>query len=182
MDKEEYERQQREIADHAKSEGAWYYDPESPVIWKRYIIGPVPLWRRTLWWFFPPSHHKMRKIMRRRNDEMWKDAAGHLTGVPSARSFARVIFFSMAAPVILSAIGPAYYGFTGGPYWRAVVWALACTVPFMWSARPSFKHAWITAPPLFIGRVLLMLAIVVIIAVAFVAGDSLVYVLARSLS
>jgi len=23
-------------------EGAWYYDPISPVIWKQYIVGPVP--------------------------------------------------------------------------------------------------------------------------------------------
>ena len=70
MDREEYEQRQREIAEHAKAEGAWYYDPDSPVIWKRYIIGPVPLWRRTLWWFFPPSHYKMRKIMQRRTDKI----------------------------------------------------------------------------------------------------------------
>lgn len=25
-----------------------HYDPDSPVIWKQYIIGPVPLWRRVL--------------------------------------------------------------------------------------------------------------------------------------
>jgi hypothetical protein len=74
MDEDEYKRQQEEIAQHAKSEGAWYFDPKSPVIWKRYIIGPVPLWRRILWWFFPPSHSKMRQIQKRRQDKMWKDA------------------------------------------------------------------------------------------------------------
>jgi hypothetical protein len=76
MDEEEYERQQREIAQHAACEGATYYDPDSPVIWKRYIIGPVPRWRRLLWWFFPPSHRKMREIMQRRSEKMWKDVTG----------------------------------------------------------------------------------------------------------
>lgn len=80
MDKEEYQRRQEEIAEHAASEGAWYYDPESPVIWKRYIVGPVPFWRRLLWRLFPPSHAKMRRIMQRRSDAMWKDATDHLTG------------------------------------------------------------------------------------------------------
>ncbi len=69
MDKEEYERRQEEIARFAESEGAWYFDPDSPVIWKQYTIGPVPRWRRLLWWFFPPSHAKMRRIVQRRKDD-----------------------------------------------------------------------------------------------------------------
>jgi hypothetical protein len=44
MDKEDYERQQEELARHAASEGAWYYDPDSPALWKRFILGPIPLW------------------------------------------------------------------------------------------------------------------------------------------
>jgi hypothetical protein len=76
LPKEEYERQQCESAEHAASEGAMYYDPESTVIWKQYLIGPVPRWRRLLWWFFPPSHRKMREIMRRRSNTMWRDATG----------------------------------------------------------------------------------------------------------
>jgi len=59
---EEYERKRRELEEFAKREGAWYYDPESPVVWKRYIIGPVPLWRRLLWWCLPPSDFKMHRI------------------------------------------------------------------------------------------------------------------------
>jgi hypothetical protein len=70
MDREEYDRQIKELEEFAKSEGAWYYDPESPVVWKQYIIGPVRLWRRILWWFFPPSHVKMHRIMARRNDQL----------------------------------------------------------------------------------------------------------------
>jgi hypothetical protein len=183
MDKDEYERRQEEIARFAESEGAWYYDPESPVIWKQYVIGPVPLWRRVLWWFYPPSHAKMRRIMQRRSDQMWKDATDHLTGSksPTARNIVRVIFLSMAAPVILSAVGPLYYGYTHGPYWRIIVWALACTVGFSWLERSSFKSALSTAPPSIIGRSLLVVAIVTMVAIAFVAGDSLLYLFARSL-
>jgi hypothetical protein len=73
MDQEEYEWQRQKIADFAVSEGAWYYDPNSAVIWKRYIIGRVRLWRRALWWFYPPSHAKMRRLMQRRTDKMWKN-------------------------------------------------------------------------------------------------------------
>jgi hypothetical protein len=68
------EKRQREIAEFAKKEGAWYYDPYSPVVWKRYVIGPVPLWRRVLWWFFPPSNAKMLRIMQRRNAKAMRDA------------------------------------------------------------------------------------------------------------
>ena len=73
MDEDESKRRREELAQYAESEGAWYYDPESPVIWKRYIIGPVPIWRRIFWWFLPPSNYKMRRIMKRRQDKMWKD-------------------------------------------------------------------------------------------------------------
>ena len=80
--------------------------------------------------------------MQRRNDQMSKDATD-LTGSksPTARNFVRVIFLSMAAPVILSAVGPLYYGYTHGPYWRIIIWALACTVGFSWLKRLSFKSA-----------------------------------------
>jgi len=184
MDKDEYERQQEELARHAESEGAWYYDPESPVIWKQYIIGPVSLWRRALWWFFPPSHAKMHRLMQRRSDQMWNDATVHWTGSnsPSTRSTVRVIFLSMAGPVILSAVGPLYYGYTHGPYWRIIVWALACTVGFSWLERVSFKSALSTAPPSVIGRSLVVVTIVAVVAIAFVVGDTVLYLLARALS
>jgi hypothetical protein len=184
MDKDEYESRQEEIARFAESEGASYYDPESRVIWKQYTIGPVPRWRRALWWFFPPSHAKMRRIMQWRSDQMWKGATDHLTDSksPAARNMVRVIFLSMAAPVILSGVGPLYYGYTHGPYWRIIVWALACTVGFSWLERLSFKSALSAAPPSIIGRSLLVVAIVAVVAIAFVAGDSVLYLLARSLN
>ncbi len=183
MDKDEYERRQEEIRRFAESEGAWYFDPESPVIWKRYIIGPVALWRRLLWWFFPPSHQKMRRITQRQSDKLWKDATDHMTGskAPTARDFVRVVVLCMAGPVILSTLGPFYYGYTNGPYWRVIVWALACTIPFFWWTRSDFKSALSTAQHSIIERIANSVAIVIAVAAAFVAGDSLVYLLARSL-
>jgi hypothetical protein len=72
--RKEYEaRRRKEIAQLAESEGACYYDPESPVIWKQYVIGPVPFWRRVLWWFVPPSHAKMIQIVRRLNHQTLRD-------------------------------------------------------------------------------------------------------------
>lgn len=175
MDKDEYERRLEEIARFAESEGAWYFDPESPVTWKRYIIGPVPRWRRVLWWFFPPSDRKMRRIVWQQSAQMWKNAT------PTARDTVRVIVLSMAPPVILSALGPIYYGYTHAAYWRVIIWALAATVLYLWWARPSFKHAMSTASPSIIGRSLNVVATVIVVAVAFVAGDSLIYFLARSI-
>ena len=176
MDKEDYERRQREIAEHAASEGADYYDPDSPVIWKRYIVGPVPRWRRILWSLFPPSHAKMRRIMRQRSDKMWRDATGYLTGSrrPTGKDWTRVFSLGLGLPVAFSLVGPIYYGYTNGPYWRVIVWASVCTVIFCWQERSSFRHALSTAPRSIIGRFLLVLAIVVLAAVGFIAGDTYV--------
>src|SRR5262245_59378009 len=64
---DEWELRQFQITKHAASEGAWYYNPESPTIWKQYIVGPVPWWQRVLWWFFPPSPWHMRQIQKRQS-------------------------------------------------------------------------------------------------------------------
>ena len=93
----------------------------------------------------------------------------------------RMIFLSLLGPVALSALGPLYYGYTHGPYWRVIIWALACMVPFLWWARSSFKHALSTAPSSIIGRSSLVVLIVAVVAIAFVAGDTFAYSLARAL-
>src|SRR5262249_50677140 len=49
---------------------------------------------------------------------------------PTAKDFLRVVSLSMIVPVILSAVGPIYYGYTHGPYWRVIVWALVVAVAF----------------------------------------------------
>ena len=183
IDTQEYEQRRKELAEHAASEGATYYDPYSPVIWKLYIIGPVGRWRRILWLFFPTSHAKMRRIMQQRSDKMWQDATGLLTGSrkPTGENSARLASQSFAL-LIVSLAGPIYYGDTAGPYWHVIVWALACSVIYSWQERPTFGHTLRTAPPSIIGRVFLVLTIVVLIAFVFVAGLSLVYLLVRALS
>ena len=182
MTKEEYERRQKKIAEHAASEGADYFDPDSPVIWKQYIVGPVPRWRRVLWWFFPPSHAKMRRIARQQSDQMWAEATGRLTGstTPTAGAVVRVFFLSMAPAVILSATGPFYFGYTHGPYTRVVDWALVCPLIALWFYRSSLKSALDNVSSV-IGRTFLVFAILAAMAVAFLAGDMLIYLIARSL-
>jgi hypothetical protein len=179
MDREAYERRQRQIAEHAANEGANYFDPDSPTIWKRYIIGPVTRWRRVLWWFFPASHAKMRRIMRPQSDQIWRDATDHLTGskTPTAIAMVRVFILGMLGPVIFSALGPIYYGYTRGPYWLIVVWALTCTVGCLWQYRSSLKSALATAPPSFIGRTFVVVTILATMAAAFIVGDSLIYLI-----
>jgi hypothetical protein len=79
MDKEEYERRQEELARHAASEGASYYDPDSPMLWKRFILGPVPLWRRLWWSIFPPTIQTLMQMQQRRGDKMLEDAFRAIT-------------------------------------------------------------------------------------------------------
>jgi len=100
---------------------------------------------------------------------------------PTGRDWTRAVSLGLGLPVALSLVGPIYYGHTHGPYWRVVVWASACTVIFCWQERSSFRHALSTAPPSVIGRLLLVLAIVVMAAAGFLAGDTLVYLIARAL-
>ena len=88
MDKEEYERRQEELARHAESEGAWYYDPDSPTLWKRFILGPVPLWRRFWWSIFPPSFQTLMQMQRRSGDKMLEEAFAPLR---SPKRLARTI-------------------------------------------------------------------------------------------
>jgi hypothetical protein len=64
MDREQWERE-RDLAEFAKSEGADYYDPESPVLWKRFILGPLPWWRRLLWTVFPPGAGTLFRLSQR---------------------------------------------------------------------------------------------------------------------
>ncbi len=78
-DREEYERRQDELARHAESEGAWYYDPNSPTLWKRFILGKVPLWRRLLWSIFPPSFTTLMEMQRRRGDKAIMNAFRRVT-------------------------------------------------------------------------------------------------------
>jgi hypothetical protein len=103
-------------------------------------------------------------------------AARKTPAAVTVRDIMRVFVLSMVGPIVLFGIGPFYYGYTNGPYWRVIVWALACTVGYSWL---GFKGVLSTAPPSVIGRSLFILAIVIMMAVAFVAGDLLIYLFAR---
>jgi uncharacterized membrane protein len=100
----------------------------------------------------------------------------------TGRDLAGVIVLSMAIPVILSALGPFYYGYTHSPYWRVIVWALACTVSTLWFMRSSFKHMWNTEPGSVNGKLFSVTMIVIIVAVCLLVGNSAVYLLARAIS
>jgi hypothetical protein len=95
-------------------------------------------------------------------------------------SLTRVYILSMAGPIVLSGLGPFYYGYTNSPYWRVTVWALACTVPYLWWARSNLKSALSSAPPSIIGKSFVIVTIAIMVAVAFLAGDTLVYLIARA--
>ena len=79
-EEDSYARRQEELRRHAHNEGAWYYDPESPTIWKRFILGPVPLWKRIWWHFYPPTFFQAMEMSRKRGEKMlidaWKDKIG----------------------------------------------------------------------------------------------------------
>jgi hypothetical protein len=169
-----------ELQEFAKSVGAWYYDPGSPVVWKRYIIGPVPLWRRILWWFFPPSDIKMQRITERRRAKFWAGVSFD-PKTPTARETARVTFLAVALPVLLSGVGPLYYGYNGSPYIRVLVWAGVCTLGYLSLSGSGFKVALSTANPSLFGRLFAVLSSSVLVGLIFVTGDSLIYLIARTL-
>ena len=100
----------------------------------------------------------------------------------TAEAVMHVYFLSMAAPIILSGLGPFYYGYTNSPYWRVIVWALACTIPYLWWARSNLKSVLKTAPPSLIGKSFVIVTIAAMVAAAFLVGNTLVYLVARAIS
>jgi hypothetical protein len=43
--------------------------------------------------------------------------------------------------ILLSLLGPAYFGFVHSPYVVLAVWSAACAAIFFWSNRASLRHA-----------------------------------------
>jgi hypothetical protein len=78
--------------------------------------------------------------------------------------------------IVLSSLGPVYFGFTNAPYWMTVVWALACA---LWWARPTLQSAltdrnWLQ--PLHY-KCTVVATTVAIFVFIFVLPDSAVYLL-----
>ncbi len=97
------------------------------------------------------------------------------------RIVVRAVFFSLLGPVVLSSLVPIYLAFNNAPYLTAVVWALACT---LWWARRPFEAAlndtnWLQ-PSWY--KSTLVAAVLAIFGFAFGLGDSLAYLLTRSIS
>jgi hypothetical protein len=93
-----------------------------------------------------------------------------------------VVLLSMALPVALSLAGPIYFGYTHGPYWRVLIWAAVCTVGAVWFYRRSFTAAFSDAdysPAVKAGNII---AIVLVMGLCFVAVNSVIYFLVRSIS
>lgn len=70
MDEYEYDSRWLQLAEFAASEGMTYYDPDSPTVWKRFVLGAVPLWQRVLWILFPPSLSVLMEMQRKQQDRL----------------------------------------------------------------------------------------------------------------
>ena len=93
-----------------------------------------------------------------------------------------VVLLSMALPVVLSVAGPIYYGYINGPYWRVLIWAAVCTIGAIWFYRQSFTAAFSDADYSIAVKLVNVIAIVLVIGLCFLAGDSAIYFLVRSIS
>jgi hypothetical protein len=49
--------------------------------------------------------------------------------------------YARVGNILLSLLGPAYFGFMHSPYVVLVVWSAACAAIFFWSNRASLRHA-----------------------------------------
>ena len=43
--------------------------------------------------------------------------------------------------ILLSLLGPVYFGYEHSPYVALIVWSAACAAIFFWSNRASLRHA-----------------------------------------
>src|SRR5262245_60645044 len=49
--------------------------------------------------------------------------------------------YARAGNILLSLLGPAYFGLMRSPYGVLIVWSAACAAIFFWSNRASLRHA-----------------------------------------
>ncbi len=103
-----------------------------------------------------------------------------LSDFKSPTGAVRVYFPDMFAPLIVSTVVPFYYGYTHALYSRVVVWALACTVGFYWLERWTFKTNFSAAQPVWV-KPSAAVFFVLMITLAFLAIDTLVYGFAKSI-
>ena len=93
-----------------------------------------------------------------------------------------VVLLSMALPVVLSVAGSIYYGYINEPYWRVLIWAVVCSIGSVWLYRQSFTAAFSDADYSTGMKLVNVIAIVLVIGLCFLGGDSAIYFLVRSIS
>ena len=49
--------------------------------------------------------------------------------------------YARVSHILLSLLGPVYFGYLHSPYVVLVVWSAACAAIFFWSNRASLRHA-----------------------------------------
>jgi hypothetical protein len=49
--------------------------------------------------------------------------------------------YARVSHIVLSLLGPAYFGYVHSPYVVLVAWSAACAAIFFWSNRASLRHA-----------------------------------------
>src|SRR5438445_13100595 len=49
--------------------------------------------------------------------------------------------YARVSHIVLSLLGPVYFGYVHSPYVVLVVWSAACAAIFFWSNRASLRHA-----------------------------------------
>jgi hypothetical protein len=117
---------------------------------------------------------------------------GSVVKQPTGRDFARVLFLGLLVlpiaitpPLVVSLIGPVYFGYSHAPYWRVLAWALASTTCFFWwGGTSAFKTAFTGEAATLPFWIKLMNVVLIITwaTLGIVAGHSLAYVLVRSIS
>lgn len=93
----------------------------------------------------------------------------------------REIILRLVGPIVLSSLGPIYYGYEGGPYFNVIIWALACTAIFSCWASETFRSAFYVGDAYWF-RSALAGTTMAVVAVAFIAGNSLAYLLVLLIS
>src|SRR5437870_1350759 len=72
--------------------------------------------------------------------------SSHACARPSARrgespQIQKFGMYARVSHILLSLLGPVYFGYLHSPYVILVVWSAACAAIFFWSNRASLRHA-----------------------------------------
>jgi hypothetical protein len=83
--------------------------------------------------------------------------------------------YARVSHILLSLLGPVYFGYVHSPYVVLVVWSAACAAIFFWSNRASLRHARQVAHTTYPVPLPYMAFFTVLLYVACSAGFLIVY-------